>query len=107
MNDHNLVIGGIALLAGGTYLLRVAGFKLGARMTFTENSRALIADAATTLLLAVAVIATLLEGEYFAGVARLAGVAVAAILAWRKVPLIAVILSAAAVTACLRWLGVP
>jgi len=106
MNDHTLVIGGIALLATGTYLLRVAGFKLGARMTFTENSRALIADAATTLLLAVAVIATLLEGDHFAGMARLAGIAVAAILAWRKVPLIVVILSAAAVTAGLRWLGV-
>jgi len=106
MNDHTLVIGGIALLATGTYLLRVAGFKLGARMTFTENSRALIADAANTLLLAVAVIATLLEGEHFAGMARLAGIAVAAILAWRKVPLIVVILSAAAVTAGLRWLGV-
>src|SRR5471030_3088187 len=106
MNDHTLVIGGIALLATGTYLLRVAGFKLGARMTFTENSRALIADAATTLLLAVAVIATLLEGEHFAGMARLAGIAVAAILAWRKVPLIVVILSAAAVTAATRWLGV-
>lgn len=105
MNDHTLIIGGIALLATGTYLLRVAGFKLGSRMTFTDKSRALIADAATSLLLAVAVIATLLEGEHFAGVARLAGVSVAAILAWRKVPLIVVILAAAAVTAGLRWLG--
>jgi hypothetical protein len=66
----------------------------------------LIADAATTLLLSVAVIATLLEGEHFAGFARLAGVGVAAILAWRKVPLIIVILAAAVVTAGLRGLGV-
>lgn len=48
--------------------LRFTGFKLGSRMSFTENTRVLIADAATTLLLSVAVIATLLEGEHFAGV---------------------------------------
>ncbi len=105
MSQPSLVIAGIALLAGGTYLLRVVGFKLGSRMSFTDNSRALIADAATTLLLSVAVIATLLEGQHFAGFARLAGVVVAAILAWRKVPLIIVILAAAAVTATARWLG--
>lgn len=87
--------------------LRFTGFKLGSRMSFTENTRVLIADAATTLLLSVAVIATLLEGEHFAGVARLLGVAVAAILAWRKTPLIIVILLAAVVTALARWLGLP
>lgn len=107
MNQHTLILCGIALLAVGTYAFRYAGFKLGSRMTFTDNTRALIADAATTLLLSVAVIATLLEGEHFAGFARLLGVGVAAVMAWRKVPLIAVILSAAAVTALARWLGLP
>lgn len=106
MSQNTLVITGIALLATGTYLLRLAGVKLGSRLVLTENSRALIADAATTLLLSVAVIATLLEGQDFAGFARLAGVGVATILAWRKVPLIVVILAAAAVTAALRWLGI-
>jgi len=106
MNQPALVIAGIIMLAAGTYLLRLAGVKLGSRITFSESRRALIADAATTLLLSVAVIATLLEGEHFAGFARLAGVGVAAILAWRKVPLIIVILAAAVVTAGLRGLGV-
>lgn len=106
MNQHALMIGGIALLAIGTYAFRLAGFKLGSRMVFTDNTRALIADAATTLLLSVAVIATFLEGEHFAGYARLIGVGVAAVLAWRKVPLIVVILMAAAITAAARWLGV-
>jgi len=106
MNSHLLMIAGIALLAIGTYAFRLAGFKLGSRMAFTDTTRTLIANAATTLLLSVAVIATFLEGEHFAGFARLTGVAVAAVLAWRKVPLIVVILTAAAVTAATRWLGI-
>jgi hypothetical protein len=50
---------------------------------------------------------TFYEGLHFAGTARVAGVAVAVILAWRKVPLIGVILAAAVVTALLRYVGVP
>ncbi|QGU86967.1 AzlD domain-containing protein [Erwinia sorbitola] len=106
MADNMLIIGGIALLAGGTWLMRFAGATLGNRMPLSENTRKLLSDAATTLLFAVALGNMFYEGTHFAGMARVTGVAVAMLLAWRKVPLIVVIIAAAAVTALLRYIGI-
>ncbi|CAH0232837.1 branched-chain amino acid transport [bacteria symbiont BFo1 of Frankliniella occidentalis] len=106
MPAHSLIISGIAILALGTWLMRFAGAKLGNRMALSENARTLLSDAATTLLFAVALANTLYEGVHFAGIARVAGVAVAVLLAWRKAPLIVVIFAAALVTALLRYAGV-
>lgn len=106
MAENHLIICGIVLLALGTWLMRFAGAMLGNRMALSENARTLLSDAATTLLFAVALGNTFYEGAQFAGIARVAGVAVAVLLAWRKVPLIGVILSAAAVTALLRYAGI-
>jgi predicted branched-subunit amino acid permease len=53
----------------------------------------------------VALATTFYEGAHFAGMARVLGVAVAVFLAWRKVPLIGVIIAAAVVTALLRLAG--
>lgn len=50
----------------------------------------------------VALATTFYEGAHFAGMARVLGVAFAVFLAWRKVPLIGVIIAAAVVTALLR-----
>lgn len=105
MSGYGLIIAGIAVLATGTYLLRLAGFRLGNRLTLSPPTHALLADAATTLLVAVAAVSTFYEGVGFAGFARPAGVAVAALLAWRRQPLIVVILAAALMTAGLRLLG--
>ncbi len=104
---NNLVIAGIALLAVGTYLMRFAGYRLGSRMQMSESVRNMLSDAATVLLLAVAVTTALFEGSHFAGVARIAGVLFAVFLAWRRTPLILVIIGAAVMTALLRFLGVP
>lgn len=104
MPAHSLIISGIAILALGTWLMRFAGAKLGNRMALSENARTLLSDAATTLLFAVALANTFYEGVHFAGIARVAGVAV--LLAWRKAPLIVVIFAAALVTALLRYAGV-
>ncbi len=82
MPAHSLIISGIAILALGTWLMRFAGAKLGNRMALSENARTLLSDAATTLLFAVALANTFYEGVHFAGVARVAGVAVAVLLAW-------------------------
>jgi len=49
----------------------------------------------------------LFEGTDFAGVARLTGVLFAVFLAWRRAPLILVIIGAAVMTALLRYFGVP
>ncbi|MEZ3498340.1 AzlD domain-containing protein [Pantoea sp. KPR_PJ] len=106
MSQQALIIAGIALLASGTYLIRLAGVKLGNRLPLTERTQTLLTDAATILLLAVASTSTLFEGEQFAGMARVLGVAFALFLAWRKAPLIAVIIGAAVMTAALRYCGV-
>ncbi|MBP2199458.1 AzlD domain-containing protein [Pantoea cypripedii] len=105
--ENGLIIAGIALLASGTYLIRFAGFRLGSRMQMSERARSMLSDAATVLLLAVAVTTALFEGTHFAGVARIAGVLFAVFLAWRRAPLIVVIIGAALMTAILRYLGVP
>ena len=101
-----LIVGGIATLSAGTWLMRFGSAKLGNRLALSDRAQALLSDAATTLLFAVALAATLYEGEHFAGMARLLGVLFALFLAWRKMPLIAVIVSAAVVTALLRQAGV-
>ncbi|WP_432414095.1 AzlD domain-containing protein [Pantoea allii] len=105
--NHPIIIAGIALLAAGTYAIRYAGVKLGNRLPVSERTQHMLSDAATVLLLAVAATATLFEGQHFAGMARLLGVSFALILAWRKAPLIVIILGAACMTALLRYLNVP
>lgn len=105
MANTMLVMIGIAVLSVGTYLMRFGGARLGNKLALSERAQALLSDAATTLLLAVALVATLYEGEHFAGMARVLGVMFALFLAWRKMPLIVVILSAAVVTALLRLVG--
>ncbi|EOW6518410.1 AzlD domain-containing protein [Cronobacter dublinensis] len=101
------ILSGIAVLSVGTYLMRFGGAKLGNKLALSERAQALLSDAATTLLFAVALAATFYEGESFAGMARALGVAFALFLAWRKAPLIAVIVAAAVVTALLRLAGMP
>lgn len=107
MNDTLLIIAGIAVLSLGTWLMRFGGAKLGNRIALSERAQGILSDSATTLLFAVALATTFYEGAEFAGMARLCGVAVAVMLAWRKTPLIIVIIAAAAVTALMRWLGMP
>lgn len=107
MPSTTLLIAGIAILSVGTYLMRFAGVKLGNRLALSDRSRALLSDAATTLLFAVALGNTFFENAHFAGTARVFGVAVAVVLAWRKMPLIVVIVAAALVTALLRYAGIP
>ncbi|MCH9298990.1 AzlD domain-containing protein [Pantoea allii] len=105
--NHPIIIAGIALLAAGTYAIRYAGVKLGNRLPVSERTQHMLSDAATVLLLAVAATTTLFEGQHFAGLARLLGVSFALFLAWRKAPLIVIILGAACMTALLRYLNVP
>ncbi|KAB8146830.1 AzlD domain-containing protein [Raoultella ornithinolytica] len=105
MADITLFIVGMAILSAGTYLMRLGGAKLGSRLALSERSQALLSDAATVLLFSVALATTFYEGEHFAGMARVLGVGFAIFLAWRKMPLIVVIISAAVITALLRLAG--
>ena len=106
MENMTVFILGIAILSAGTYLMRLGGAKLGNRLALSERSQALLSDAATVLLFSVALATTFYEGEHFAGMARVLGVAFAVFLAWRKMPLIVVIVAAAVVTALLRVAGI-
>jgi branched-subunit amino acid transport protein len=94
-------------LAGGTYLLRLAGLVLRERLRLPERVERYVDLGATALLVALVATAALLDGAAFAGWARPAGVAVGAIAAWRRAPFVVVVVLAAGTTAGLRALGVP
>ena len=96
----------VLTLAGGTYLLRLAGIVLRDRLAVPARVERYLDLGATALLVALVATAALADGDGFAGWARPAGVAVGALLAWRRVPFVLVVVLAAATTAGLRQLGV-
>lgn len=102
-----LLIGSILGLAAGTYGFRLAGPLLRERFTISARAERVLAGSAVVLLAAVVATSALTEDQAFAGWARPAGVAVAGVLAWRRVPFVLVVLAAAGTAAGLRLLGVP
>jgi branched-subunit amino acid transport protein len=97
----------IAVLAVGTYALRLAGVVLVDRLRLSAPVARLLPLSAVALLAALAATAALTEGGGFAGVARPVGVLAGVIAAWRRLPFVAVVLIAAATAALLRLAGVP
>ena len=97
----------ILLLTVGTYGFRLAGAVLHRKVTLPGWAQRLLPLAAVALLAALTATAALTEGAAFVGVARPAGVLAGAIVAWRRLPFIAVVVTAAVVAAGLRLLGVP
>ncbi len=106
MLDTTTVMAGAAVLAGGTYAMRLGGPALRARLGESERVDALIDVAATVVLVAVMVTTAFTQAGGFSGVARSAGVILACVLAWYRVPFLVVILAAAGLTAGLRLLGI-
>lgn len=101
-----MILAVIVGLAVGTYAFRLAGVVLRERLDLPARIRLVLPMAAAALLAALAATATFTESGAFAGVARPTGVAVGAILAWRRAPFVLVVVAAAATTAVLRLLGV-
>lgn len=101
----NLTIPLLALMVG-TYALRVAGPALRTRVTISARIDTVMTTAVAVVFVALIATSTLITGKDFAGFALLAGVAVAALLAWRRAPFVVIVIAAAAVTAGLRWVGV-
>ena len=97
-----MLLAAILTLAVGTYTMRLAGVVLGDRLELSGQLQRLLPLAATSLLAAPA----LMESRGFAGIARPAGVAVGALLAWRRMPFVVVVVAAAAAAALLRLAGV-
>lgn len=101
----SLTIPLLALIIG-TYALRIAGPALRTRVTISPRMDKVMTTAVAVIFVALVATSTLLVGKAFAGFALPAGVAVAAVLAWRRAPFVVIVLAAAATTAGLRWVGV-
>ncbi|MFL6110102.1 MAG: AzlD domain-containing protein [Catenulispora sp.] len=101
-----MLIVAIVALAVGTYTMRLAGVLLRDRLELSAGLQRLLPMAAAALLAALAATAALTEDAAFAGFARPAGVAVGALLAWRRAPFVVVVVAAAATAALLRLAGV-
>ncbi|MXP22860.1 AzlD domain-containing protein [Gordonia sp. HNM0687] len=97
---------GVAVLAVGTYLIRVTGPALRSRYEVSPGAAELMDRAAIVLLVGVALTGAVFAGQEIAGWARPAGVAVGIVAAVWRAPLIVVIVLAAGVTAGLRACGV-
>jgi branched-subunit amino acid transport protein len=102
-----VLIAVIVALAVGTYAFRLAGVLLRDRLHLPVPLQRLLPIGAAVLLAALAGTAALTQAGAFAGVARPAGVVVGAVLAWRRVPFVVVVIAAAATAAGLRLLGIP
>lgn len=101
----NLVVPMLAL-AVGTMLLRMVGPLLRSRVTLSPRIEMLCSTAVAVLFVALVATQALIVDTAFAGFALPAGVVVAAVLAWRKAPFVAIVVAASATTAALRFIGV-
>lgn len=101
-----MTLASILILAAGTYAFRLAGPLLSERMRVSARVQELLAMSAIALLSALVATAALTANGGFAGWARPAGVAVGALLAWRRLPFVVVVVAAAVTAAGLRLLGV-
>ena len=102
-----MLIAAILALAVGTYTMRLSGVLLRDRLELSDSLQRLLPMAAAALLAALAATAGLTEAGGFAGIARPAGVAIGALLAWRRAPFVVVVVAAAGAAALLRLAGVP
>jgi branched-subunit amino acid transport protein len=106
MNTPLLLIA-IAVLAVGTFSLRIAGPLMRSRFEVPERTQQFLGAAAIVLLAALVATSALMDGHGPAGIARPAGVLVGGVLAWRRAPFVLVVVAAAATAAGLRLVGVP
>ena len=97
----------LLVLAVGTYLMRLTPLVLHDRIALPERGVRLVELGAVALLVALAATGTVFAGDGFAGWARPAGVLVAGLALWRRLPFVLVVVLAAATTAGLRLAGVP
>ena len=96
---------GVAALCAGAYGLKLAGVLLAARVRPETAERWSLEVAVVPVLAALIVVQTFDGGERIVFDARLAAVAVAAVLAWRRAPLLVVLVAAGATAAVLRLLA--
>ncbi|SNT25982.1 AzlD domain-containing protein [Rhodococcoides kyotonense] len=93
-------------LAVGTLAFRIVGPMVRSRITVPARVEEISSMSVAVIFVALVATSALVVDKQFAGFALPIGVLVAAVLAWRKAPFVAVVIAAAATTATLRWLGV-
>ena len=101
----NLVVP-MLVLALGTFAFRTIGPLLRSRITLSPRVDALTQMSVAVIFVALVATSALVVDQQFAGFALPAGVLVAAVLAWRKAPFVAIVVAASATTAALRFVGV-
>lgn len=101
-----MTVPALAVLAGGTFLMRVLPLLLHSRLRFSDRTVRVLELGAVALLVALVATGTWFDGTAFAGWARPAGVGVAAIALWWRFPFVLVVVLAAGTTAALRLAGV-
>jgi Branched-chain amino acid transport protein (AzlD) len=96
-----------AVLLGslGCYLLKLAGMSVPRRVLDDPRVQRVAVVLPIGLLAALAAVQTFADGRHLTVDARVAGVAVALVAAWRRAPFLAVVGLAAATTALLRLLA--
>lgn len=95
---------GIAVLTIGAYLAKLVGFTALDLERLPEPVADLVRLLPIALFAALVVVTTVTDGPAISIDARLAGVTVAGVAAWRKAPFLVVVLAAMIVTAGIRAL---
>jgi branched chain amino acid efflux pump len=95
----------VTLVGAGTIATKAAGPVLLGGRPLPERLQALVVLLAPALLAALVAIDTFGNGRALTIDARVAGVAVAGLAAWRRAPALLVVVMAAAVTAAVRAIG--
>jgi branched-subunit amino acid transport protein len=95
----------IAILALGAYAFKVVGLLVLGGRDITARMQPLVALLPAALFTALIVQQTLVRDGELVLDARIAGVSVAAVAAWRRAPFVAVVVIAMAVTALVRAVG--
>ncbi len=95
----------VLVIAAGAYAFKALGSVLGRRLTDSAGAQRVLMLLPPALLSALVLVGTFDGGERLVLDARVIGVGVGAIAAWRKAPFAIVVVLAAAVTAGARALA--
>ena len=96
----------ILSIFAGTFTARAAGPMLLRDRVLPARVEHVLIAIAVALLAALVAVGTVTRGHDLAIDARLGGLAVAAVAAWRRAPFVVIIASAAATAALLRFVGI-
>ncbi len=105
MSAYALTWVAIAVAGLLAWLTKVAGHTLPEQVVENPRVHRIAAYVTVALLISLATVQTFATGRAIVFDARVAAIAVAAFLLWRRAPFLVVVVSAAAVAAGLRALG--